>query len=158
MTIFKRFLLRNSKVQKVLSQNLQSWSSLDGLKHNYCNYLREVRLSIPQPTLQELPTWLRNAEIKNALPDCVVRIFGQCPYTNGHSRQKQTFITKTILTWWVVELGYLLLHDIWHYMCVWARVSPQNRNSKHETILYFATDLYLSPPLPDPTYKFICVF
>ena len=54
MTIFKRFLLRNSKVQKVLSQNLQSWFSLDGLKHNYCNYLREVRLSIPQPTLQEL--------------------------------------------------------------------------------------------------------
>ena len=104
-----------------------------------------------------LATWLRNAEIKNALPDCVVRILGKCPYTNGHSRQKQTFITETILTWWVVELGYLLLHDIWHYMCVWARVSPQNRNSKHETILYFATDLYLSPPLPDPTYKFICV-
>ena len=63
MTIFKRFLLRNSKVQKVLSQNLQSWSSLDGLKHNYCNYLREVRLSIPQPTLQELPEKLSQLSI-----------------------------------------------------------------------------------------------
>ena len=64
MTIFKRFLFRNSKVQKVLSQNLQSWFSLDGLKHNYCNYLREVRLSIPQPTLQELPEKLSQLSIQ----------------------------------------------------------------------------------------------
>ena len=64
MTIFKRFLLRKLKVQKVLSQNLQSWFSLDGLKHNYCNYLREVRLSIPQPTLQELPEKLSQLSIQ----------------------------------------------------------------------------------------------
>ena len=88
----------------------------------------------------------------------MVRIFGQCPYTNGHSRQKQTFITETILTWWVVELGYLLLHDIWHYMCVC--VGPrQPANQKLETwnsSIFCYWPVPLSPPPQSDLQVYLC--